>query len=323
MSRGTDDAVIPACPRCGYDLGGEVARWRTSCPLASVCPECGLDVAWSSVFGPKRAIPNWSVEHVQRGLISGTWATLLRSLRPGWFWSRIGLSGYHNTLRLVCYPLLGVVIVTVLMGLPELGAMGAMGHFTPPNPSQPWQWVLETVLSVVSAMAVPIGLLWMTMTRWNGFQIYFDWEVLLSPMFVALCPVCYLVLPTTLRRCKVRRVHVLRAFALGFPAAMLWVEVLTISHSFIAYGSMVWHRWTAGAVLAAVAPAVEAGFVWIVALMCQQWYWWYCVNRRYLRVPNPIGVTTAMIAIAGIATLIPLFAYTWVGTQLIWWLGLW
>lgn len=253
-----------------------------------------------------------------RGLVSGTWATLLRSLRPGWFWSRIELSGYHNTGRLMRYPLLGVVIVTALMGLLELWALGALGFLNPQSLSNHGNGVLEVFLTVVNALAAPIGLF--AVSSVHGF--YFEWEALLSPLFLALCPVCYLILPTTLRRCKVRRIHVLRAFAFGFPAAMLWVEVLTISHFFTAFGSMTWHGSFAGAVLGAAAPAVEAGLVWIVVLGCLQWYWWYSVNKRYLRVPNPGWVTSAMIAIAGLATLIPLFAFTLTGTLLISWLGL-
>ena len=50
------------CPRCDYDLSGEVATWQERCPLHGRCPECGLELNWSRVFRDEPP-PAWSVEH--------------------------------------------------------------------------------------------------------------------------------------------------------------------------------------------------------------------------------------------------------------------
>ena len=46
------------------------------------------------------------------------------------------------------------------------------------------------------------------------------------------------------------------------------------------------------------------------------------MNRRYLRLPNPRAVTLGMLVIAGLASLIPLFAFTGAGVALVELLGL-
>lgn len=40
----------PRCPRCGYDLSGAVATWKTSCPLEVTCSECGQRFKSIAVF---------------------------------------------------------------------------------------------------------------------------------------------------------------------------------------------------------------------------------------------------------------------------------
>ena len=50
------------CPRCGYDQRGEMAKWADSCPLTSVCTECGLEIDWAELISPKFERPAWCVE---------------------------------------------------------------------------------------------------------------------------------------------------------------------------------------------------------------------------------------------------------------------
>ena len=42
----------PMCPRCGYDLSGQVRTWTDACPLAGVCTECGFEVEYRFVLNP-------------------------------------------------------------------------------------------------------------------------------------------------------------------------------------------------------------------------------------------------------------------------------
>lgn len=57
----------PRCPRCGYDLGGQVATWREACPLEGSCPECGATFAWGKVFYGYREPPD--LRRVDRVLV--------------------------------------------------------------------------------------------------------------------------------------------------------------------------------------------------------------------------------------------------------------
>ena len=57
-----DETSRVECPSCGYDLAGEVATWQTSCPLESVCSECGGRVTWGLVLADAARIPTWSIE---------------------------------------------------------------------------------------------------------------------------------------------------------------------------------------------------------------------------------------------------------------------
>lgn len=81
------------CPRCAYDLSGEVTRWRASCPVDGVCPECGQGFGWSEVLREDRRLVEGFVEHTKEG-----WATRRAALRtwlwaawPWVFWGRVGV----------------------------------------------------------------------------------------------------------------------------------------------------------------------------------------------------------------------------------------
>ncbi len=82
-----------ACPRCAYDLSGEIARWQDECPTSGTCPECGLSFGWAAVLNPRRGEVPGFVEH-SRGVfptIAAAWRTWWWTARPAEFWRRIGL----------------------------------------------------------------------------------------------------------------------------------------------------------------------------------------------------------------------------------------
>ena len=309
------------CPRCGYDMGGEVARWAEACPLESTCPECGYAVAWRLVFGPALGVPRWSVEHPRRGLIGGALRTFFRTLRPGRFWATLELTSHARPFRLVGYALLGFVLVTLIAGGIELGLLAWLGLLQTQMYGY-WQtprWV-ELTQQVASPLVAPFGLFeWKPWGAWGGWLPELMREYLMAPLFVALCPLVYLVLPVTLRRCRVRKTHIARAFLLGLPAAAFVCEMLFLSHLLIRSHSRLGPAW---AWLGLVYGTARSGLIWLVVLLIWQGVWWHAVNRRYLRLPNPLGVTGAVIAIAGLGTLIPLLAFTGLGPALVRFLGL-
>src|SRR5688572_8005690 len=78
--------VAPACPRCGYDLGGAVASWREECPLRTTCPECGLGIDCRDVLNPAFARLPMFLEHAGRRRGAALVVTAWRALRPRRFW---------------------------------------------------------------------------------------------------------------------------------------------------------------------------------------------------------------------------------------------
>jgi len=304
----------PECPRCGYSLAGETASWTDSCPLVSTCPECGLTVEYRVVFGPLNAVPRWGIEHPSRGLIGGIFGVFFRSLRPRKFWASMPMTSHARPIRLLAYAILGLMLVTVSMGMVEFAVelTTQFGRQLHPNQANAL-WLRGT-----SMILAPIGLVWW----WPGTVAYVEWEMLLAPMFVVMCPLAYLALPTTLRRCRVRRVHVLRAFLLGLPMTLLWAEVLFISQRLLFNAMWQMGPGVAMSVLNFLKPILYAGVHWIIMLYIVQWRWWHAVNRRCLKLPNPAGVTFAMLAIAGLATLTAMLAFSPTGVSLVEWLGL-
>ena len=105
------------CPRCGYDLAGEVARWRGSCPIEGCCSECGLTYLWGDLFSG-RILPQWFIES-SSGILGGFRrfpGTLLRILVPTIFWQPIRIEACPHPMRLAPYLgwILGMLLVAYL-----------------------------------------------------------------------------------------------------------------------------------------------------------------------------------------------------------------
>ncbi|MDX2118630.1 MAG: hypothetical protein SFY96_10650 [Planctomycetota bacterium] len=111
MPSAASTTPVPACPRCGYDQSGEIARWATphqgeaapATPPAPPtptgrCTECGLEFLWADVLEPERRQLPGFFEH-SRGLAAffvSAWQTWAWTLLPWRFWSRVGM---HHEVR--------------------------------------------------------------------------------------------------------------------------------------------------------------------------------------------------------------------------------
>ncbi len=313
----------PECPRCGYDLRGETDRWTDACPLESICPECGLRVNWSFMFGPDHHGPAWSVEHPDRRFIPAAVSTFLRTLLPGGLWRTLVMSSHARPVSLACYAIVGAITVSLLAAIPEIVIDLNFGYlrYAFSRPQGVWRGPSNTDLAyhALSMLLAPFGTFWWSRYSWPSPIV--DWQLMLPPLFVVLCPAAYLCLPATLNLCKVRKRHIARAFLLGVPATVLWYELIYLGHVLlqIAFSNATGRF---AAMLYAIERYAESGLLWIVAALALQWVWWQSVNRRYLCLPNPKAVTFAMLLIAGLGTLIPLFAFTRAGVVLVELLGL-
>lgn len=74
------------CPRCSYDLLGEVVRWTEQCPLDGRCPECGFGFRWHDALRPARQPPRSYIEALRPRAWSPIYSAW-RLLRPWSFWA--------------------------------------------------------------------------------------------------------------------------------------------------------------------------------------------------------------------------------------------
>ncbi|MFA6043779.1 MAG: hypothetical protein WC718_02240 [Phycisphaerales bacterium] len=112
--------MLPTCPRCGYDLAGQIATWETLgvCPLRGTCPECGQSLGWREVLRQAGLIQGFVEDAygVRRRL---TWAirTSLWTIWPWRFWSRVGERRRVSPVAWVCWVLVMIWLPRMVAGV--------------------------------------------------------------------------------------------------------------------------------------------------------------------------------------------------------------
>lgn len=127
-------AIVPRCPRCGYDQSGEVAAWTDRCPVEGRCPECGRLFSWTVVFDPSRTTLRWSFEHARHplGLIPRWFLTVAKAVRPKRYWGSIGLATPIRPGRISLFLMLWWLAVRVVLSVPIAGVVKlGLGAFPP------------------------------------------------------------------------------------------------------------------------------------------------------------------------------------------------
>ena len=294
----------PSCPRCDYDLAGEIASWTTQCPLASTCPECGDDVDISSAFAAANHAPRWSFEHHRGVRVWLRWLTVLP--RPGRLWQGLQRTPSIRLARLtlgVCMAMaltyvavVAFVLVWFIAGATQVSnlSLAELLEFYIDRPSN-LRWVLT-----------PFPDPWMFAAASPSFSPHFGW----APLVIVLTPLVFLISPAAFRRDGARPRLVLRACLLALPIAGLvlcssvlpamlgWtLEVLTrIGHP-------------APEFIPQLASLARPYTGWIITLPALTWTAWaqWCLARRYLRMPKAdarriaIGGTAAMAIVTSVA----------------------
>ena len=101
--------TAPECPRCGYDLAGQIAAWHpngdsldgANCPTQSTCSECGLTFEWRYLLRPELIELRWFVETPRPPRAKRTyWRTWWHALRPWHFWQQVRMETTFNRPRL-------------------------------------------------------------------------------------------------------------------------------------------------------------------------------------------------------------------------------
>lgn len=299
------------CPRCGYDLSGLIASWTDSCPLTGVCSECGLNVRYAEVLNPALTVPPWSYEHAGARLLRRLASTCARSCRPLRFWSALRLEHPHRPGRLLA-ALAALFLLTHLASNVLLSGTELVRYADVALAGAPKDWVRPALL-----------FLWpyhfLTFPGRPATGIEFDPWCALLLLWAALAPAFVLVLPQTLRMCRIRRGHLLRVLVFTLPVpiliTLLWYAVSAWCHAQHRRTPLAPWRINAARALMDQSPCIA-----LLALAWMALCWW-AVTTRYLRLPRPTMVAAAIVIMSGM-TATAIAAY-WPGSLLISDFGKW
>ncbi len=321
----------PACPRCDYDLAGQVAAWTTRCPLDGTCPECGLAFAWRDVLVAGALPPRWCFEHVAR---AGTLIkTHIRTLRPKWLFSSLAMHHDVKVRRLTLFLPFGLLLTVAVQStlLFTLHALARLFHAILTAIEQPrWPYEHQTWVEIAGRVAWPWSATRHTGVDFSAFdnRVY-DWwveDLLMGvdavPLTAAFCiaalmPLLFFLVPFTRRRYKVRPRHLLRLALLssvwlplvvavngimlalvelaGFALPLVGIDIGVWEVESFVYGGGWYRSW------------VEVAAVFL-AISIYMLLWWRGAIARYLRIPHAFAIAACFLAIAWAISLLAMLA---------------
>ncbi|MEK6702640.1 MAG: hypothetical protein AABZ53_10275 [Planctomycetota bacterium] len=292
------------CPRCDYDLSGQIAAWAGECPLTGQCPECGLEIRWTEIFNTIPP-PAWSFEHA-KGSINALAGSLIRSwirvLFPGHLWSRLTLGLKTVPTRLFQLAGLGLLLSHLAASLFTAFLILAdhLYYRDWPLPAPPGRITSINVRGSGRAQAALLHdwLSWafpyanVTRVGRGTFDVPLGAvEILLA--FAVLIPLSFFLLPTTMRRAKVRPAHIFRIAAYwSLCVPLLGLIAPTLRHAQV-IASLEWYRvtvspgthhdhWTR---VASAFLSRHFASISLVLILLFAWWFWSTAAKRYLRLP--------------------------------------
>lgn len=279
--------------------------------MRGTCSECGLEFVWGDVLNPAISVPRWSFEHAYRR----RWWKLVRTayitLLPHRLWRSLRMFHPIRGRRLVLLALFGAVLVHVSICVASCGLVMVLNFVGP----SPWR------LRGVDYARLAIETLWPYNEEWGDFflpmwpgqrdvpAIMSAWSLLVWAWWLAV-PFAYLFLPTTLRRCRVRRVHLMRlgAYSVVFAAAgvLLGSASAGILREVVYYSCVVVTEWLGGDLSASEAyshieeflrhrPRQASPFACFLLI----YLFWSFGASRYLKLPRPWLVSLVLTTLAG------------------------
>ncbi len=247
------------CPLCGYNV------WGLDSPR---CPECGYRFAWEEVLDPRRRKHPYLFEHhPERNVVS--WLQTFRgALRPKTFWTTLHPVQQSYPGRMLAYWLVGllpyllmILFLTALECIQEAysGAPGRPGSLLASAQGRDELWAvisdgLQRGIHVASiAFWVMLPMVWVPLTCLGLFLYWIS-----------------------MRRARIRRVHIVRAVLYCFdPAAwMLFASMaaaLNIAMLFLTFLDINW--------------LLNSSLLLAAWLFCV--YRLTCAYRLYLRFDHP------------------------------------
>jgi len=302
----------PECPRCAYDLNGEVSRWIESCPLEGTCPECGLTFQWRSIVSEKHRRPPDFFETATNRFARALLMTVWNARNPFRFWRWVRMEYPIAWGRIARVVLLTVV---ALHGIFVSIAFVARVLLLPMNNG----WLrLNAGAPDVTVFFVAWPFHSPARNFWGSPRFHFDFDhawLAVATVSMIVMPFAFALAPTTLGKARVRPRHLFRIAAYSF----IWLPVVWACFTFttLALENLYAHLYlntslpTLGRFIAATLEAVHSwtarrGHI-SLATLALLWplIWWGCACTRYLRLPRGwlMAVMLQIVSILVVMTL--------------------
>lgn len=268
-----------ACPLCGYNLRGL---------LDPRCPECGYPFDWATVLHPEKyRHPYLFEQHPSRPHVS-FFRTLGHHLRPIKFWKTLEASHPVRPARILLY-WSGCCLLLVLFG--GLGLWNILGYPTS------WRWFVRSLfkfLDLPQAGVCGTLLAVMALFPWLSF-------------------VTLLIFQQSMRRSKIKAVHVLRC-AIYCGDVVVWCAVafamIVLNANPDQNLENLRHPLTSF-VLAGNSLVAMVGWSLLAMMLVNGWRLW-AAYRFYLRMPGALAAAVAsqmivLLVIFGLFAYMPVF----------------
>jgi hypothetical protein len=278
--------AIP-CPACAHDLSALPLTWLNTCPLESICPECGRRFEWRNLLNPTRAGHPQNFEHSRHHLARRWLITSLATLWPPALWRivqpehprRLGRLAFLAAAWIALFQLWGMAMYTFLRR-PD-SAVRVYDLAGKPNALWPWDGQVN----------FPARAPWGTEAARQGLLM--DTEVSFITILIPIAGALVVLLPAAIATRR-RTLDVLRAWLLSIPPAL----VLGILH--LLFMGLVY---AIEARLAAPDYRSRPALVWVLYLFAISWHtvamgaWWRAAFARYFRLPRP-GAAAILLVLA-------------------------
>lgn len=200
------------CPLCEYNLRG-LPEPR--------CPECGYRFTWREIMDPALRLHPWLFEHHPERNIWTFWKTLYHGLRPVQFWSSVFPTQASDPYRLKLYWIICTAVFLLSFGLLILGE--AIEVVNSPNIGMSYHIGFRTI-PTFTTMPTLFEVLGSIVTE-GDFLVVMLVLLILPIGWMWMSYAALLVFRFSMRRAKIRNVHVLRACVYSFDG-ILWAGLL-------------------------------------------------------------------------------------------------
>ncbi|MBO6512928.1 MAG: hypothetical protein JJ974_03040 [Phycisphaerales bacterium] len=224
----------PICPKCGYDQSGEIATWKSQCPINGRCNECGIPFQWADIFDPSRTRLHWYAEHARSltNFLSATPKTLIRIILPHRFWRTVDTTKDLRPMCLIAWVIFVMILSHLIVSIPNGILARSAYNWNGTTIGQHYQmyggYGIAEILFVAIAFPYFNALPRASSFRWTLFietgwpeawyQSFFK-VINFQLGFLVLWLLILAVIPTTRSIAKIRTGHVIRAACLS----ALWI----------------------------------------------------------------------------------------------------